>query len=215
MAPPSKMERVPPESLNNLPERVGYLKRFLKFSEGDGDAIQASAKFIAPLLPTVLDVVYGNLLSFDISAKAFAPRQPGYDGLVPDGPAGLSVDHPQILFRKDFLMSYFVKLVSNSDWSDESKFWAYLDKVGIIHTGETHKNLRVEFVHMNALLGFVEDIVINAVLDIPAEELDLATKKAVIRAFNKLLWIQNDLFARHYVVDKESGYAPKGWQHVA
>ena len=38
--------------------------------------------------------------------------------------------------------------------------------------------------------GYVEDIVINAVLTHP--DLDDATKLAVTRAFNKILWIQND-----------------------
>ena len=38
--------------------------------------------------------------------------------------------------------------------------------------------------------GYVEDIVIDAVLDHP--DLDLATKRAVLKALNKILWIQND-----------------------
>lgn len=32
-------------------------------------------------------------------------------------------------------------------------------------------------------------------------KLDREVEVKTIRAFNKLLWIQNDLFARHYVVD--------------
>jgi hypothetical protein len=49
---------------------------------------------------------------------------------------------------------------------------------------------------MAALLGFVIDIVISAVLsmDIPLE-----TKGTVIRALNKVVWIQNDLFAWVYL----------------
>lgn len=43
-----------------------------------------------------------------------------------------------------------------------------------------------------------------------AEALDLETKTAVIRAFNKLLWIQNDLFTRHYVIDMDTRTLPKG-----
>ena len=50
---------------------------------------------------------------------------------------------------------------------------------------------------MSALLGYVEDIVVAAVLAM--DEIDLATKTKVIRAFNKMLWIQNDLMARHYI----------------
>ena len=43
--------------------------------------------------------------------------------------------------------------------------------------------------------GYVEDIVIDAVLEHP--DLDLATKRAVLKALNKILWIQNDRAYRH------------------
>lgn len=78
-----------------------------------------------------------------------------------------------------------------------------------MHTGrpgfkhrEKRPDLRVEYIHMGALLGYVIDIVIGAVLDM--EEIDLKLKSRVLRAFNKVLWIQNDLMARHYL-EAESG----------
>ena len=48
---------------------------------------------------------------------------------------------------------------------------------------------------MNALMGFVADAINATILgfDIPAD-----AKAAAIRAFRKLLWIQNDLITRHY-----------------
>jgi len=58
---------------------------------------------------------------------------------------------------------------------------------------------------MGALLGYVEDIVVGAVMEL--EGVDAGTKMKVMRAFNKVLWIQNDLFARHYVgVDVGTGF---------
>jgi hypothetical protein len=84
----------------------------------------------------------------------------------------------------------------------------YLNNVGIMHTGrpgfkhrEKRPDLRVEYIHMGALLGYVIDIVIGAVLAM--EEIDLQLKGRVLRAFNKVLWIQNDLMARHYLEDKD------------
>lgn len=67
------------------------------------------------------------------------------------------------------------------------------------------------------MLGYVEDIFVNAIITHP--DLDLDTKNAVARAVNKvrfessvlkstttviqfllqIVWIQNDLFARHYI----------------
>ncbi|THH20276.1 hypothetical protein EW146_g1034, partial [Bondarzewia mesenterica] len=95
---------------------------------------------------------------------------------------------------------------------DDIKTWEYLDRVGLIHTGvqqqlntgkkSTKSPLRVEFIHMGLLLGYVEDIIIDAVLDHP--DLDLKTKHAVLKALNKVVWMQNDLFAKHYVKDVDA-----------
>lgn len=49
---------------------------------------------------------------------------------------------------------------------------------------EKKPGLRVEYVHCSILMGYVEDILVNAVATHP--ELDLDTKTAVIRAVNKV-----------------------------
>lgn len=218
------VQHIDPQALTNLTSRINYLKSFLQFTDADGAAIQGTKDIIAPALPVILDGIYTHLLSYDITAKAFVPRQQengDANGQAADanGSAAkvtdLSLDHPNIVYRKDFLKSYLVKLVSNGDWSDGSKFWEYLDRVGLMHTGDPgfkHRakrpELRVEIMHCAALLGHVEDIVLKAVMG--AEGLDLETKTAAIRAFNKLLWIQNDLFTRHYVIDMDSRTLPRG-----
>jgi len=56
---------------------------------------------------------------------------------------------------------------------------------------------------MGALLGYVVDIVVGAVMGM--DEVDNVMKGRVIRALNKVVWIQNDLFARHYLRDPEVG----------
>ncbi|KAI9703004.1 MAG: hypothetical protein M1820_005995 [Bogoriella megaspora] len=212
-----EMQHIPTSSLTSLPSRISYLKSFLKFTPEDGAAIHQSSTILAPLVPTILDAVYTNLLSYDITAKAFAPRQPGYTGPAPSSVQDLSLTHPQILHRKDFLKRYLVQLVSNEDWSDDAMLWGYMDKVGVMHTGEPgfkHREkrpeLRVEYVHMGALLAYVEDLVVGAVMG--ADRFEVQEKVEMVRAWNKLLWIQNDLFARHYVVDRESEVLPKGVQ---
>jgi len=50
-------------------------------------------------------------------------------------------------------------------------------------------------VQMNALMGFVGDALIAVVLGLG---LDRDAEVKTVRAFNKLLWVQNDLIARHY-----------------
>lgn len=203
----TQIQHVDEASLNDLPSRVNYLKSFLHFTDEDGAALRSAKPTIAPAVPAILDTIYTNLISFDVTAKAFVPPQPEQENAASDTSLqDLTLTHPNILHRKDFLKTYLVKLVSNSDWSDESRFWGYLDKVGVMHTGqpgfkhrENRPQLRVEIMHMSLLLGFVEDIVLQAVMG--DDDLDVATKTKVLRAFNKVLWIQNDLFQKHYVAE--------------
>jgi hypothetical protein len=129
----ASMQHISPASLNTLSSRVEYLRNFIGFTSDDAAVLHAAKPVVAPLVPVVVDTVYEKLLSFDITAKAFVPRQTGYEGDAPTKLEDLSPDHPQIRFRKDFLAQYLVKLVT-MDYENE-KSWEYLDKVGIMHTG--------------------------------------------------------------------------------
>jgi len=198
------MQHITEESLTSLPLRISYASAFLGLASEDGEALQAAAPFIAPLIPTVLDAVYTKLLSFDITAKAFVPKNTDYDGETVKSVEELTLEHPQIALRKDFLKNYLVKLVTTGDLGPESKFWDYLDKVAIMHTGkpgfkhrEKRPDLRIEYIHMGLLLGYVVDIVVGAVMTL--DQVDNVMKSRIIRALNKVIWIQNDLFAKHYI----------------
>lgn len=65
---------------------------------------------------------------------------------------------------------------------------------------------------MSALLGYVVDILIGAVMEMNEDIVDVKMKSRVLRALNKVIWIQNDLFARHYVrdVDMEESRSEDG-----
>jgi len=198
------MQHISSSSLEDLASRIAYLSSFLGLKAEDGEALRAAKPLVAPLIPAILDAVYVKLLSFDITAQAFVPRNTGYEGAVVGSVQELTMEHPQIALRKDFLKNYLVRLVSTSDLSPESSFWIYLNNVGIMHTGkpgfkhrEKRPDLRVEYIHMGALLGYVVDIVVGAVMEM--SEIDNGMKSRVIRALNKVIWIQNDLFARHYI----------------
>jgi hypothetical protein len=99
----AKTQHVDPASLSDLPSRVAYLSSFLELTTADGEALQAAKPLIAPLVPTVLDAVYMKLLSYDITAKAFVPRNTDYDGQTAKDVSELTLEHPQIEYRKDFL----------------------------------------------------------------------------------------------------------------
>lgn len=144
------MQHISEESLNDLSTRIQYLRDFIEFTPEDAAALHASAPVVGPLVPVVVDAVYKKLLSFDVTAKSFVPRQTGYEGVTPTHASDLTLEHPQIKFRKDFLAGYLVKLVT-LDYSKPSS-WEYLNKVGLMHTGQSG------FVHR--YVTFLIDIVL-------------------------------------------------------
>jgi Protoglobin len=177
----------------DLEYRFGYLTEFMGFGAGDVAAIHATAPLLAPLVPGLVDAVYAKLQTYDATWRHFLPRQSGYEGPVPERLQDLTQDSEQIQFRKQHLGRYLVKLVTN-DY--DAKMVNYLDMVGKMHTPKAGSaSLDVPLVQMNALLGFVADALTHTIfsLRLPREQ-----ETRTVRAFGKLLWIQNDLINRHY-----------------
>lgn len=108
------MQHITESSLEDLPSRISYLSSFLGLNEEDGEALRASKPLVAPLIPTILDAVYSKLLSFDITAKVFVPKNTDFDGEVVADVGELTVDHPQIVMRKDFLKVSFALVLTQS-----------------------------------------------------------------------------------------------------
>ncbi|MCA8989522.1 MAG: protoglobin family protein, partial [Planctomycetaceae bacterium] len=136
---------------------------------------------------------YEKLLDYNATARHFVPRQHGYDGPSPSSLEELTAEHPQIQFRKDHLNRYFIALIGRAY---DAKMVQYLDMVGRIHTPQAgNKLINVPLVQMNALMGALSSILIESISEWP---LDASQRLQTIQAFNKLLWIQNDLITRHY-----------------
>lgn len=178
---------------SDLTYRLDYLCKFMGFEQSDIQLIHDSASLLAPLVPGLVDAVYEKLHCYNATWRHFLPRQHGFDGPIPEKMEQLDVSHPQIQFRKQHLRNYLVNLVTKPF---DTKFAQYLDMVGKIHTDKAgSREIQVPLVQMNALMGFVSDAIIATIcnLKLPRE----AEVKA-LRAFNKLLWLQNDLISRHY-----------------
>ncbi|KAI5292413.1 hypothetical protein KEM52_006376 [Ascosphaera acerosa] len=194
----------------DLQIRMTYDMAFLNFTAEDGDLIHSTKELLAPAVPAIVDDVYVHLLKFDTTAKAFTAPQTAAtekDKNVATTISELSLDHPNIQLRKDFLKGYLVRLVSNTNWAADSSFWSYLDKVGLMHTGnpgfkhrEKRPELYVELQHCALLLGWVVDTVIKFIMGLDA--VDNEKKTRLLTAFSKLIWLQNDLFLRHYVTPR-------------
>ena len=173
--------------------RVGYVTEFMGFGGPDVEAIHGAAAHLAPLVPMLVDAVYDKLFTYDATKRHFVPRQSGYEGPVPEGLEQLTQEHEMIQFRKEHLARYLTALVTRSY---DGKMIGYLDMVGKIHTPKAGSaELDVPLVQMNALMGFVSDALLSVILGLG---LDRETELRTVRAFNKLLWVQNDLITRHY-----------------
>jgi hypothetical protein len=172
-----------------------YLADFIEFGPTDVKAIQASAMHLGPRIPQLVEQTYRQLLSTDATARHFVPRQHGFDGPTPVDLSALTADHPQVRFRKDHLNRYFMQLIGRSY---DTKMVQYLDMVGKIHTSLAGSSeIDVPLVQMNALMGAISDVLLASILEWPLES---PNKEQTIRAFNKLLWIQNAFVNRHYCV---------------
>ncbi len=174
-------------------QRYEFLAEFIGFGQDDVRRIQASAPHIGPRIAEMVDKTYAQLLAFDATARHFVAKQHGFEGEEPADLGQLTADHPQIKFRKDHLNRYFVALIGRAY---DGKMVQYLDMVGKIHTPKAgNSEINVPLYQMHALMGLLSDIITEVVIESPlnpSETLD------TIRAFQKLLWIQNDFIGRHY-----------------
>lgn len=178
---------------SDLAYRFQYLTEFVGFGEAEIEAIHAAAPAIAPLVPSLVNAVYDKLHLYDATWRHFVPRQSGYEGVVPATLEDVTPDHQMIQFRKEHLGRYLAALVTRPY---DAKMVGYLDMVGKMHTPKAgSEELDVPLVQMNALLGFVADALTATIMNLGLER---ATEVQTLRAFNKLLWLQNDLINRHY-----------------
>lgn len=191
------MQRIDEPRLDtDLGYRFEYLAGFIGFGADDIAAVHGAAEHLAPLVPGLVDAVYNKLFAYDVTKRQFLPKQSSYDGEVPVTLEALTLDHEVISFRKQHLAKYLVALVSKPY---DAKMVIYLDAVGKIHTKKAGSpQVVVPLIHMNALLGFVADALTQTILSLA---LPRQAEAAALRAFGKLLWIQNDLISRHYVAE--------------
>ncbi|KAK8071102.1 hypothetical protein PG997_011305 [Apiospora hydei] len=217
---PQKIHVSREELYTDIHARVKYLHSFLDFNSQDIAALQSCAKYFKQLIPAVVNIVYQKLLAYDLTARALSTRStttpgnaPAATPLTPMAPGTsnsqqqpqqqeeqfLSEASPQIQHRKLFLRAYLYKLCSDPS---APELWEYLDKVGMMHVGLGRKHpLHIEYIHMGACLGFIQDILTDAIMSHP--KLSLQRKTAFVRAIGKVIWIQNDLIAKWHVRDGE------------
>ncbi|CAF3344947.1 unnamed protein product [Rotaria socialis] len=182
--------------------RFEYLSKFLNFTENDIATLNAFEKIIQPVIPSAVEGIYQKLLNNDVTKQYFLKQNYGFEGIMTTEATQVTVKSDQMIFRINSMRKYLLRVLRQRIWNDA--FLNYLSNVGKMHTNMTGaSSINVDYVHINALFGHLEHILIDAVLS--SDELDGETKKATILALNKLFWIQNDFFARHYIIASKNG----------
>jgi hypothetical protein len=76
------------------------------------------------------------------------------------------------MLRKLTLFRYLTRLVT-ADYNEQ--FIRYLDRVGKIHTPKAGaKSINVEYIHVNALFGYVTDILFNVIMTSSLDEVRIS-----------------------------------------
>jgi hypothetical protein len=187
----------------DLEYRIRFLRDFIGFTDADVQIIHESAAAIEPRLGKLVDAVYEQMFAFDATRRHFLIRQHGFQGPMPETLGRLKLDDPVTQFRKQHFAEYFQRLLHDPF---DSVMGAYLDLVGGLHTAQAGSSqIVIPLVQMNAMLGFLSDQLIRLIGDLglaPDQE------RKTIRAFTKLLWLQNDLINRHYVQHSHAHHEP-------
>ncbi|EIN08029.1 hypothetical protein PUNSTDRAFT_104235 [Punctularia strigosozonata HHB-11173 SS5] len=198
----------------SLEDRIAYTTDFLNFTDRDSKIIAEIGPIVNQFIPGMVDDMYAKLFEFDVTKKIFMARNEGFNGPLPEKLEDLTLDSPQITFRKVFLKSWARRVLTTDYSNGKACFfycmgtWAYMDKVGIMHTGESpfkHQRtmgippLNVPYRDCALTLGWVQTVIQTAILQVPEERLPMAKKIEGIQALTKVMWLQNDFFSRHYV----------------
>jgi len=177
----------------DLGYRFEYARDFLDFDEDDVAAIRALIANLGPRVDAIVERTYEKLLAFDATARHFVVRGTGFEGPLPAGAEELSTENEQIKFRKTHLRSYLLNLLGRPY---DGSMATYLDTVAKMHTPTAgNSRINVPQSQMNIFLGMLSVLLID---EISALELDRDKAIRAIRAFTKVMWIQNDFVNRHY-----------------
>lgn len=196
--------------LQDLPSRVAYDQSFVDFSPLDGRTICACRPLFEPQLPTLARRIYAHLISYDMTAQAFL--RPESDHAYDQGTRSeqsmleeLAQEHPYLREREESLQGYYRRILNNADWGPTSPVWVALDSVAERHIGRSETPLyprdstpRISLNHISLLLGYMQNLVVEILLE---SSMDRDTIGRTFASWNKLFWIQNDLFLRHYITD--------------
>jgi hypothetical protein len=182
---------------SDLRYRFDYVSKFLSFTQDDIAMLNSFASIVFPRIPVIADKVYRKLFSFDITKKHFITQNSAGENVCPNPIVNSVSDAAEITYRKDMLSIYLKRVLTQREWDDT--FLQYLSQIGKMHTNQIgSSSINVDYMHINALLGFLEHLLIDLLWK--DENIEDKNKHSMVMAINKLFWIQNDFFTMHYLM---------------
>lgn len=176
--------------------RFDFLADFVGFTDEDWETLRASVRFIAPLLPAILDRLYDHLLDYDDTRRVFL------------GSRG-EIDPAYMALRKEHLTEWFLETAGAA--AQRERFATYLTHIGRIHTSQEGDDSRsVPPRYIVALMGCIQASLTEAIAK--AFPQGHAESYRLIIAWNKMLVIQLEFFLRalapHWPAwDESTGHA--------
>jgi hypothetical protein len=103
-------EHIDDEKLNvDIHYRFDFISKFINFTSEDIKILNNFANIILPVIPVIVDSVYRKLFQYDVTKNYFIINDEISDGSTRQDES-LSLDSPQILYRKDMLSTYLKRL---------------------------------------------------------------------------------------------------------
>jgi hypothetical protein len=181
---------------HNVEYRVSFLCHFMGLGPEDFLALHQASPLIIPRIPDIVHAVYERLLAYECTRRHFMQRQHGTENLTQDESQIPGLEDDVIKFRQKHLAEYLAKILTSPY---DEKLLLYLDWVGKIHTAHAgNPQIVIPLVEVNALFGYLSDLIVDLVCSLP---LELEHRTRLTKALLKILWIQSDLFNRHYTND--------------
>lgn len=177
--------------------RFEYLSKFLNFTSKDIETLNRWAPIVSPQIPVIVDKVYRKLFSFDLTKNKFLVNEKKID----NGNVDAYFQTRQMSFRRDMLSFYLKRIFNETQWNEN--FLQYLSHVGQIHAArsELSNSANIDYIHINLLLGYLQNLLIETLWT--SENIDETQRSEIINALNKVFWIQNDFFMRHFLPKPE------------
>lgn len=159
----------PKPAIDDPAARFRALADFIGLTEQDLKLIRLARRFIGPMLPALTEDIAAKLLGDPDTRRHFEH----------DGPA-----HPERVGRH--LRRYVEGLLSLAITEDLPAWLAAVGPAHGPHRGDPR--VQVPQDQLDAMLGYIADRITAAIGE---AELPFERRLAAIRAFNKLLWVQN------------------------